>query len=93
MRLEGVVGAAEWVAVASLCSALSRIADLSRRHARRHRLRLVSWRWDQIASYRRRQTRLDRAALRIAAPVGQLTVPLTVVGVAAAGVALAVLLP
>jgi hypothetical protein len=56
-------------------------------------MRLISWRWDQIASYRRRQTRLDRAALKIAAPVGQLTIPLTVVGVAAAGAAIAILLP
>jgi hypothetical protein len=88
-----VVGAAEWAAVASLCLALSRLAELGRRHARRHRMRLISWRWDQIASYRRHQTRLDRAALKVAEPVGQLTIPLTVLGLAAAGAALAIALP
>ena len=56
-------------------------------------MRLISWRWDQIASYRRRQSRIDRAALKVAEPVGFLTLPLTVVGIAAISVALIALLP
>jgi len=87
------VRTAEWLAVAFLCFALSRLAELGRRHVHRHRMRLISWRWDQIASYRRRQTRFDRAALKVAEPVGALAWPLTVVGVAAIGAALIALLP
>ena len=46
-------------------------------------MRLVSWRWDQIAAYRRKQTGLDRLALKLARPVGHLAIPLTLIAVVA----------
>ena len=77
------MGTGRWLAVAALFFALAQLADRGRHHDRRHRMRLVSWRWDQIAEYRRRQTAVDRFALRVARPVGYLAVPLTVLAVAA----------
>jgi hypothetical protein len=77
------MSAVKWLAVGVFCLALSRLADRSRHHDRHHRMRLISWRWDQIAQYRRRQSRFSRFGLRVARPIGNLTVPLTLAGTAA----------
>ena len=81
------MGTGKWLAVATLCFALALLAERGRHHHRRHRMRLVSWRWDQIAEYRRRQTPVDRLALKVARPVGYLPVPLTVLALGALVVA------
>jgi hypothetical protein len=77
------MGTGKWLAVAALFFALAQLADRGRHHDRRHRMRLVSWRWDQIAEYRRRQTPVDRLALKVARPVGHLALPLTVLALGA----------
>lgn len=77
------MGSEQWLAVAALSFALGRLAHRGRHHDRRHRMRLVSWRWDQIAAYRRKQTGLDRLALKLARPVGHLAIPLTLIAVVA----------
>src|SRR5437764_4166880 len=68
----GRLSAAEWLGIGLLCFAVGQLAERSRRHHRRHRMRLVSWRWDQIAAYQRKQSKLAKMGLRLAKPIGEL---------------------
>ena len=45
-------------------------------------MRMRSWRWDQIAEYRRKQGRVSQLATKAAEPVGRLALPLTLIGFA-----------
>ena len=77
------MSAAEWLGIGLLCFAVGQLAERSRRHHRRHRMRLVSWRWDQIAAYQRKQSKLAKMGLRLAKPLGELAMPFMVLGVGA----------
>ena len=77
------MGTVQWLGVGLLCLALAQVADWGRRHHRRYRRRLVSWRWDKIAEQRRQQSSLDRFVLRVSRPIGYLALPLAVLALAA----------
>ncbi|MDQ1396490.1 MAG: hypothetical protein QOG64_1749 [Acidimicrobiaceae bacterium] len=82
----------DWIALGVLLLVLAGIVLLAERRTRRYNRRLKSWRWDDIAKWKRGMGVLERSLIVIGRRVSWLSIPLALAGVAALAIGASALL-